>query len=82
MQTLDEVRYIPKLRKNLISLGTLQKNGFYYKFDGDTNIMKLSKGELIEMRAMMNTCNIHKSFGNTIVDDVASAESDNDATNL
>lgn len=39
VRTLNEVRYIPELSKNLISLCTLQENGFSYKSHGDNEIM-------------------------------------------
>ena len=31
IRTLCDVRHVPNLRKNLISLGTLNDNGFNYK---------------------------------------------------
>lgn len=82
VRTLNNVTYILKLRKNLISIGILHANNFFYKFDRDKYIMKVNKGALTVMRAR-NTCgNIYKHLGNTIVDDVASYKFDNDATKL
>lgn len=51
MQTLNDVKYIQEFMKKLISLGTLQENGFSYKSNGDMDIMKVSKCALIVMRA-------------------------------
>jgi transposase InsO family protein len=82
VRTLTDVRYIPELRKNLISLGTLQANGYSYRSDGDRDILKVSKGALTVMRAKRTAGNIYKLLGNTVVGDVASVESDNDATKL
>lgn len=82
MWTLNEVRYITKLRKNLISLGTLQENGFSYRSEGDRGNMKVSKSALIMMRGNRVACNIYKLLGNTIVGGVALIEFDNDATKL
>lgn len=48
--TFNDVRYIQKMRHKLISLGTLQANGFSYKSDGYRDILKVSKGELTMMR--------------------------------
>lgn len=45
MWTLSDVRYIPESRKNLISLDTLQENGFSYMSDGYKDIMKISDRE-------------------------------------
>ncbi|GKC83427.1 hypothetical protein Tco_1139144 [Tanacetum coccineum] len=42
---LDNVRYIPELRRNLISLGTLEKEGFTVKMQ--TGKIKVIKGSLV-----------------------------------
>uniref|UniRef100_A0A2N9J7Q6 Reverse transcriptase Ty1/copia-type domain-containing protein n=1 Tax=Fagus sylvatica TaxID=28930 RepID=A0A2N9J7Q6_FAGSY len=42
VRTLEEVRHIPDIRKNLISLGTLDSKGYSYK--SENGIMKVSKG--------------------------------------
>ena len=47
IRMLCEVRHIPNLRKNLISLGTLDGNGFNYKFSN--GVMKVSKGVMTMM---------------------------------
>lgn len=51
VRTLNEVKYISELRKNLIFLSTLQTNGFSYKSYKDRDNMKISKGALIVMGA-------------------------------
>ena len=48
VRMLCDVRYIPDLRKNLISLGTLDSNGFSYKFA--SGVMKVSKGVMTVMK--------------------------------
>uniref|UniRef100_A0A2N9ELY1 CCHC-type domain-containing protein n=1 Tax=Fagus sylvatica TaxID=28930 RepID=A0A2N9ELY1_FAGSY len=47
VRTLEEVRHIPDMRKNLISLGTLDSKGYSYK--SENGIMKVSKGAMIVM---------------------------------
>ncbi|GJV17679.1 retrovirus-related pol polyprotein from transposon TNT 1-94 [Tanacetum coccineum] len=42
---LDNVRYVPKLRRNLISLGTLEKEGFTVKMQ--SGMIKVIKGSLV-----------------------------------
>uniref|UniRef100_A0A2N9G8M7 CCHC-type domain-containing protein n=1 Tax=Fagus sylvatica TaxID=28930 RepID=A0A2N9G8M7_FAGSY len=37
VRTLEEVRHIPDMRKNLISLGTLDSKGYSYKFENEDN---------------------------------------------
>ena len=47
VRTLEEVRHIPDMKKNLISLGTLDSKGYNYKFEN--GIMKVSKGAMVVM---------------------------------
>ena len=48
IRTLCDVRHVPDIRKNMISLGTLDDNGFYYKFANGA--MKVSKCVLTVMK--------------------------------
>ncbi|RDX89779.1 hypothetical protein CR513_28456, partial [Mucuna pruriens] len=50
VRTFCEVRYILDLRKNLISLGTLQVNDFNYKMYGDSDTLRVFKGALTMMK--------------------------------
>ncbi|KAL8160958.1 hypothetical protein V2J09_012447 [Rumex salicifolius] len=43
-RTLSEVRHIPELRRNLISLGTLEARG--YKYNGEDGVLKVFKGSM------------------------------------
>ena len=45
VKTLTKVRYIPNLKRNLISLGTLESLGCKYSFEG--GVQKVSKGALV-----------------------------------
>lgn len=64
--------YISKLRKNLISIGSLQENGFSYKFGIFRDILKVRTGVFSLMREIRTVGNICKLLGNTIVCDVTS----------
>jgi hypothetical protein len=44
-RTLQNVRYIPGMSKNLISLSTLDAEGF--KYSGSSGVLKVSKGSLV-----------------------------------
>ena len=48
VRTLCDVRHVSDLRKNLISLGTLDCNGFSYK--STNGVMKVSKGAMRVMK--------------------------------
>ena len=48
IKTLSNVWYVPDLKKNLISLGTLDSNG--YKFSAEGRVLRVSKGSLVVMK--------------------------------
>ena len=50
MRTLTDVRHIPQLKKNLISLGALDSKGF--KYCGDSGVIRVSKGALTVMKGV------------------------------
>ena len=66
----------------MISLGTLQANGFTYKTDRDRNTLRVCKWMLTLMKAQHIVRNIDRLLGSTIIGRVASVESDDDATIL
>ena len=47
VRTLEEVRHIPDMKNNLISLGTLDSKCYGYK--SKNGIMKVSKGAMVVM---------------------------------
>ena len=49
VRTLTSVRHVPDLKKNLISLGVLDLDG--YKFAGQNGVLKVFKGTLVVMKA-------------------------------
>ena len=67
-----DVRHVPDLRKNMISLGTLDGNGFSYKYAN--GVMKVSKGVLTVMKGQKLAGNIYKLMGTTIVGGAATIE--------
>ena len=71
VRMLCDVRHIPDLRKNLISLGTLNYNGFSYK--STSGVMKVSKGAMTVMKGQKLAGNIYKLLGTTIVGGVVTA---------
>ena len=48
VRTLSNVRHVPDLKKNLISLGTLDSNG--YKFSTEGEVLRVSKDSLVVMK--------------------------------
>ncbi|KAE8672371.1 Alpha-L-fucosidase 1 [Hibiscus syriacus] len=82
VRTLCGVRHIPYLKKNLISLGTLHKNGFIPKADEDRETIRIVKGALIVMKGKMIAGNFYRLLGSTVVCGVHSVESCDDTTKL
>ena len=78
--TLCDVRHVLDLRKNMISLQTLDSNGFNYKFA--TGVMKLSKPVLTMMKGQKLVGNTYKSKGTIIVGGDATVEPELDSTTL
>ena len=48
IRTLKEVRHVPDLKRNLISLGTLDKSG--YNFKAKNGKLTISKGAMVVMK--------------------------------
>ena len=80
VRTLCDVRHVLDLRKNLISLGTLDCNGFSYK--STSEVMKVSKGAMTMMKWQKVAGNIYKLLGFTVVGGIAIVKSELDNTVL
>ena len=65
VKTLCDVRHVPEVEKNLISLNTLDSNGYDYKSKG--GVMKVTKGAVVVMKGQINSKNIYKLLGSTVV---------------
>ena len=61
---LTDVRYIPKLEKNLISLGTLESKGFTIILQN--GILKIVSGALVVMKGIKRN-NLYLCQGRTTV---------------
>ena len=80
MRTLCDIRHVLDLRKNMISLRTLDCNGFNYK--SSNGVMKVSKGVLTVMKGQKMAGNIYKLMGTTITGGVAIVKPELDSTTL
>jgi hypothetical protein len=49
------------MEKNLISLGTLNLNGYGYKYE--SGVMKVTKGAIVVMKGQKSSKNIYKIVG-------------------
>ncbi|GMI69785.1 hypothetical protein HRI_000647800 [Hibiscus trionum] len=82
VRTSCDVRHIPDLKKNLISLGTLHKNGLISKADEDRETIRIVKGALTVMKGKITARIIYKLLGSTVVGAAHSVESYDDNTKL
>jgi len=64
IRTFGNVRHVPALKKNLISLGTLNASGLTYSSSGGK--IKICKGSLVIMRGEKLSNNLYKLMGDTI----------------
>ena len=65
VKTLGEVWHVPYVKKNLISLGTLDFNGYCYK--SKNGLIKVSRGVMVVVKGQKVEGNTYKLFGNIII---------------
>ena len=63
-RTLTDVRHIPGMARNLISLSTLDVEG--YKHSGSRGVLKVSKGSLVHMIGDMRSAKLYVLRGSTL----------------
>ncbi|KAK2970709.1 hypothetical protein RJ640_015134 [Escallonia rubra] len=72
VRTLTSVRHVPKLRKILISLGTLDSNGCSYR--ASCGVMRIMKGALIVMKGLKQH-SLYLLQGSTVTEATATTSS-------
>jgi hypothetical protein len=68
-RTLTDVRHVPNMFRNLISLSTLDNKG--YKYSAGGGVLKVSKGSLVIMKGVIKFANLYILCGDTIAGTVA-----------
>ena len=81
VRTLTDVRHVPELKKNLISLGTLDDIGC--KYTAEDRMLKVSRGAMIVMKGK-KVSSLYHLLGETMTKAtaVSSGESDSNLTQL
>ncbi|KAG8478794.1 hypothetical protein CXB51_028696 [Gossypium anomalum] len=82
-RTLSDVRHVPELKRNLISLSTLDSKG--YRYTAESGVLKISKGSLVVMKGKRKTVKLYVLQGSTVTGDAvvaSSSLSDDDITKL
>ncbi|KAG8367168.1 hypothetical protein BUALT_Bualt16G0044500 [Buddleja alternifolia] len=72
-KVLKQVRYIPELKRNLISLGMLDDLGYSMKLESGT--LKVVKGSMVIMKGIRRN-GIYSLIGCTVIGSISSVESD------
>ncbi|KAG8478786.1 hypothetical protein CXB51_028618 [Gossypium anomalum] len=83
VRTLSDVRHVLELKRNLISLSTLDSKG--YRYIVESGVLKIFKGFFIVMKGQRKTIKLYVLQGSTVTGDVAIASSslsDDDITKL
>ena len=57
VRTLSDVKHVLNLKRNLISLSTLDAKG--YKYTGEGGVLKISKGALVKMKGHQKTAMLY-----------------------
>ncbi|OIT26138.1 hypothetical protein A4A49_58335, partial [Nicotiana attenuata] len=74
VRILTDVRYVPELKKNLISLGPLESIGC--KFTGECGVVIIFQGALVIMKAHRSG-SLYTLLESTVVDPTTVSMSDN-----
>ncbi|OIT03027.1 hypothetical protein A4A49_57399 [Nicotiana attenuata] len=74
VRTLTNVRYVPELKKNLISLGTLESLGC--KFTGEGGVLEIFQRALVIMKAHRSG-SLYTLLGSTVMGTTTVSISDN-----
>ena len=57
VRTLSDVRHIPKLKRNLISLSTLDSKG--YKYTAESRVLNISKSSFVVMKGQRKSAKLY-----------------------
>ena len=82
VRTLGDIRYIPDLNRNLLSLNTLDSKGYEYTSEG--GVLKISKGALVVLKSHQKIVMLYVLQGSTIIGVVVASRSlsEDDITKL
>ena len=66
VQTLTHMKHVPDLKKNLLSLGYLQRSGFGFSFYSESGVLNIMKGAMVVMKGKRLENNLHQLVGSVI----------------
>ncbi|KAG8475436.1 hypothetical protein CXB51_032203 [Gossypium anomalum] len=83
VKTLSDVRHVLELKRNLISLSTLDSKG--YRYTAESGVLKIFKGSLVVMKRQRKIVKLYVLQSSTVTGDAtvaSSSLSDDDITKL
>ena len=79
VRTLTNVRHVPDMRKNLLSLGALEAQGF--RFSGEGGVLKVSTGSMTVLKGE-RVVNLYRMKGSIIAGDASVSTEKEDTMRL
>ena len=73
VRTPSDVRHVLDLKRNSISLSTLDAKG--HKYTGEGGVLKISKGALVVVNGPQKTAMLYVLQGSTVIGDVVASRS-------
>ena len=60
VHTLTHVKHVPDLKKNLVSLGYLERSGFDFSYCSESGVLNIMKGTMVMMRGKRLENNLYQ----------------------
>ena len=76
------MKHVPDLKKNLVSLGYLERNGYSFSSHARSGVLNISNGAMVVMRGRTMENNLYKIEGSMVTEksDAAAAVQDQQGT--
>ena len=68
VRTLSNVKHVPELKKNLISLGYLEEQGYAFSCQSGSGCLRITKGALVVMKRQRLSNNLYRMEGSVVND--------------
>ena len=67
VRTLTNVKHIPELEKNLVSLGYLERSGYSFSSRARSRVPNISNGAMVVMRGRRLDKNLYSMEGSVVI---------------
>ena len=68
VRTLSNVKHVPELKKNLISLDYLEEQGYAFSCQSGSGCLRITKGALVVMKGRRLSNNLYRMEGSVVSD--------------